>query len=89
MVAAPRLAESDRVQPQEQRADGDQQPKHEGKREQRLPGEGRADHQELAHEDAERRQAGDGNDAEHQPPAEHGIVLVRPPMSAIFCVPLT
>ena len=40
---------------------------------QRLAREGRADQQELAHEDAERRQAGDGDDAEHQAPAEHRI----------------
>ncbi len=33
--------------------------------------EGRAHHQELAGEDAERRQAGDGDHAEHQAPAEH------------------
>ena len=50
-------------------------PEHERKGEQRLPREGRADHQELAHEDAERRQSGDGHDAEHEAPAEHGIAL--------------
>ena len=44
-------------------------------REERLAGEGRADDQELAHEDAERRQAGDGDDAEHQAPAEQRMGL--------------
>ena len=48
MVWPSGLAEGDRVQPQEQRADRDQEPEHEGEGEQRLPREGRADHQELA-----------------------------------------
>ncbi len=50
-------------------------PSDQRQREQRLAGEGRADDQELAHEDAERRQAGDGHDAEHEAPAEQRMAL--------------
>ena len=42
---------------------------------QRLPGEGRGDHQELAGEHAERRQPGDGGDAGDQGPAEHRMAV--------------
>jgi hypothetical protein len=45
----------------------DQKAEDENDRQQRRAGEGRAHHQELAHEDAERRQPGDRDDAEDRP----------------------
>ena len=48
MIGPARLAEGDRVQPQEQGANSDQKPEHQGKGEQRLARKGRAHHQELA-----------------------------------------
>ena len=39
-------------------------------RQQRLPREGRTHDQKLAHEDAERRQSGDRDDADHETPAK-------------------
>ena len=65
-----RLAEGERLQAQEQRAERDEQAERRRQRQPRLAGEGRGHHQELADEDAERRQAGDGDDADHQAPAE-------------------
>ena len=38
----------------------------------------RANEQKLAHEDAERRQSGDGNDAEDESPAEQGVAFCEP-----------
>ena len=73
--AAGRLAESHVAHAQHQGAEGDQQAEHERDGEQRLARECRADDQELAHEDAERRQAGDGDDAEHETPAEQRVAL--------------
>ena len=67
---AGRRAERHALQPQDERAERDEEP--EGQR-QRQPGralEGRADDEELAHEHAHRRQADDGEDAEHEAPAE-------------------
>jgi hypothetical protein len=65
---AARLAEGDAVEPQEQPG---QQAENENDRQQWDAREGRAHDQELAHENTERRQSGDGHDAEHQSPAEH------------------
>ena len=45
--------------------------------------EGRGHDEELAHEDAERRQTGDGHDTMTRPQPSTGCVAVSPPMSAI------
>ena len=69
------LTESDAVEAEEQRGKADQNAEDEHQRQQRLTGKGRAHHQEFAHEDAERRQPGDGDDAEDQAPAQHRMGL--------------
>ena len=52
-----------------------------------LARKGGAHDQEFAHEDAERRQAGDGDDAEHETPAEHRMRLgeARPYRQSSAC----
>src|SRR5487761_514979 len=64
-----RLAERDAVEPQEQSGDADQDTENEHDREQRFASERRTHHKEFAHEYAERRQSGDGDDAQDQTPA--------------------
>ena len=86
--AAARLAEGDAGQPQGQCAEGQQQPEDQYDREQRLPRKGRTHDEEFAHEDAERRQPGDRDDADHQPPAEHRMGFRQAADPAIRWVPL-
>ncbi|GCC43064.1 hypothetical protein chiPu_0027181, partial [Chiloscyllium punctatum] len=70
---AARLAERKARQAQHERAEGEQQAKDQRDREQRLAREGRADDEKFAHEDTERRQTGDCDNADHQAPAERGM----------------
>ena len=73
--ASRRLAEGDAVEMIEERAEGEDDAEDERDGEQRLAGEGGADDQELAHEDAERRQPGDRDHAGDQAPAEPRMAL--------------
>ena len=77
--AAARLAKGDTGQPQQQRPEGDEQPEHQRDRQPRIPGESRADDQEFAHEDAERRQAGYCHDTDDERPAKPGMTFGQPP----------
>ena len=66
-----RLAEQHVLQPQDQRAERDDQPEHQHDREQRLAREARRHQHELGGEHAERRQAGDRDHAERKAHREH------------------
>ena len=73
-----RGAERHRGELHQQRAERDQQADHHRHRQHGLAGEGGADQQEFAHEHAEGRQPGDGDDAGHQGPAQHRVGLREP-----------
>jgi hypothetical protein len=68
-----RLAERDGAEAQEEPAERDEDGEHQNDREPRLTREGRTHDQEFAHEDTERRQAGDRHHPQHEAPAEYRI----------------
>src|SRR3984957_11642543 len=68
---AARLPESHAMEPQQQGDESDKQTADERDREPGRAREGRTHDQKLAHEHAEGRQTGDGENADDQAPAEH------------------
>ena len=86
-MALGRLAEGNALHAQHQGADANEQTGDEQNGEHGLPGKRRCDDQELAHENAEGRHAGDRDHPQYEAPAEQRWLSVRPRISAIFCVP--
>src|SRR5262249_20224947 len=84
-----RFAKRDAVQSQKQSRDANEYADATHERHRRRPPNRGADHQNLAHKNPERRQACNGDNAEYQRPAQDRMFSVRPPISAIRCVPLT
>ena len=77
--AAGRFAEGERIQSQQQRPKSNQQSKHQGNGEQRIAREAGTHDQKFAHENPERRHAGNRHDAEHQRPSQYRMRYRQPP----------
>src|SRR5215813_6629712 len=71
--ASARLAERDGVEPQEQAGEANQQAEHQNDGEGGRAHEGRTHYEKFAHENTQRRQSGDRDDAKDEAPAEHGV----------------